>query len=242
MRGSWIALIAGAIALAVLPLLAATAQEHDHGRHVFVLVEADKLEYRAQSGDDLLVAEGQVRAFSDRHGLTLLARAEYERGARRFESGEVQALYQRPVSDFWDIRAGLRQDIAPDPVRTHAVLGVSGLAPQFVEADASLFVSQRGVPTLRLEAELDLRLTQSLVLQPALELEAALADDRAIGLGAGLSGLETGLRLRYEITRAFAPYLGISHERSLMRTARFARAGGDDPSATAFVVGLKLFF
>ncbi|MEC9344738.1 MAG: copper resistance protein B [Pseudomonadota bacterium] len=230
------------MALAVLPQLGMHAQEHDHGRHVFVMAETHKLEYRAQSGSDLLVAEGSLRVFSDRHGVTAIARTEYDRGGDRFESAEFQALYQRPVSDFWDIRAGIRHDLAPEPQRTYAVIGFSGLAPQFIETAASLFVSQRGVPSLRIEGELDLRLTQSLVLQPAMELEASLGDDRAIDLGTGLSRFETGLRLRYEITREVAPYLGVSHERALMRTADFARAAGEDPSATAFVVGLKLFF
>lgn len=242
MRRSWIERTLGALALVALPLLAAAAQEHDHGRHVFVLAEAERLEYRAQSGSDLLVAEGTLRAFSDKHGVTLVARTEYDRGGDRFESAELQALYQRPVSDFWDIRAGIRHDLAPDPVRTFAVLGLSGLAPQFVETGISLFVNQRGEPSLRFEAELDLRLTQSLVLQPAVELDGAFSDDRRTGIGSGLTGLETGLRLRYEITREIAPYVGISHERALMRTAGFVRAAGEDPSATAFVVGLKLFF
>lgn len=230
-----------AFAAAVAAAGASTAAEM-HDDRTFVLLEADRLEYRLQDGDDLLAWDGQLRVFNDDHGLTFLAEGEYARGDDVFETVEFQALYQRPVSDFWDIRGGVRQDVRPLPMRTFAVIGLSGLAPQFLEVDASAFVSHRGDVSLRGEAEVDLRLTQRLVLQPALELDVALTDDRATGVGAGFSKLETGLRLRYEIDRRFAPYIGISHERSLMRTADFARADGEDTAATAFVAGLHFFF
>ena len=130
---------------------------------------------------------------------------------------EVQGLYSRMMSAFFDLQVGLRQDVTPDVSRTYAVVGVQGLAPYWFEVDAAAFVSHTGDVTARLEAEYEVLVTQRLVLQPRTEVNVAFQEVKALGLGAGLSSVDAGLRLRYEIRREFAPYVGVSWRRVVLR-------------------------
>ncbi len=157
--------------------------------------------------------------------------------------GEVQALYSRAVSPFWDVQAGVRQDFREDGENpTHLVLGVQGLAPHWWEVDAAAFLSTGGDLTARVEAEYDQRITQRLILQPRVEVEASASDVPELGLGSGLTHVEAGLRLRYEIAREFAPYVGVEWSRDLGRTADLTRAIGGEPEHTRFVIGLRAWF
>ena len=159
----------------------------------------------------------------------------------RIEDAEVQALYSRAVSPFWDLQAGIRQDVSR-PATTHAVVGVQGLAPYLFEVDAALFLSHRGDLTARFEAELDQRITQSLILQPRAEVNLAAQDIPRLGIGAGLDKIEIGVRLRYEIVREIAPYIGIEQSWRVGDSADYARALGEDPSTTNYVVGIRFWF
>lgn len=159
----------------------------------------------------------------------------------RLESGEVQALYAHALDPYWNLQAGVRQDFAAGPSRTHATVGVEGLAPYWFEVEAALFLSDKGDVGARLEAWYDQRITQRLVAQPRAELEFAAEDRPRERIGSGLSKAELGLRLRYEIRREFAPYLGLSWERRFGDTARLARAAGDDVENTRFVLGLRFW-
>ena len=136
------------------------------------------------------------------------------------------------------MQAGIRYDIKPNPSRSYAVIGLQGVAPYWFEVDVAVFLSNKGDLSARLEAEYELRLTQRLLLQPRLELNLAASDDDAIGVGAGLSTAQAGLRLRYEITREFAPYVGVSWSRAFGETADRAT----DPRRTSFVAGLRFWF
>lgn len=157
--------------------------------------------------------------------------------------GEVQALYSRAISPFWDVQAGVRQDFGDgDENPTHAVLGLQGLAPYWWEIDVAAFLSTEGDLTARVEAEYDQRITQRLILQPRVEVEASAADIPELGLGSGLTNVEAGLRLRYEIAKEFAPYVGVEWSRELGDTADFTRAAGGEPEHTRFVIGLKAWF
>jgi copper resistance protein B len=157
--------------------------------------------------------------------------------------GEVQALYSRAVSPFWDVQAGVRQDFREDGEDpTHLVLGLQGLAPYWWEVDAAAFLSTEGDLTARVEAEYDQRITQRLILQPRVEVEASASDVPELGLGSGLTHIEAGVRLRYEIAKEFAPYVGVEWSRELGDTADFTRAAGGEPEHTRFVVGLKAWF
>lgn len=159
------------------------------------------------------------------------------------EDAEIQALYSRAVSPFWDVQAGVRQDIRPDGEdTTHLVFGVQGLAPHWFEVDAAAFLSTGGDLTARVEAEYDQRLTQRLILQPRVEVALAAQDIPELGVGAGLGTIEAGLRLRYEIRKELAPYVGIEWTRRLGATADFTRGRGEDIDAVRAVVGLKAWF
>ena len=159
------------------------------------------------------------------------------------EEAEVQALYSRAVTPFWDVQAGVRQDFRPDGEdTTHLVLGLQGLAPYWWEIDAAAFLSTEGDLTARVEAEYDQRITQRLILQPRLEIDASASDIPELEIGSGLSSVEAGLRLRYEFRKEFAPYVGVEWSRALGDTADYIEARGGATDDTRFVVGLKAWF
>ena len=159
------------------------------------------------------------------------------------EEAEVQALYGRAVTPFWDVQAGVRQDYRRHGEdTTHLVLGVQGLAPHWWEVDAAAFLSAEGDLTARVEAEYDQRLTQRLILQPRFEVDLSAGDVPELGLGSGLTSVEAGLRLRYEIRREFAPYIGVEWSRALGDTADLVEAAGGSPGDTRFVIGLRAWF
>jgi len=160
---------------------------------------------------------------------------------QRIEDAEFQALYSRAITPFFDLQVGLRQDVQ-GPNTSYGVIGVQGLAPYLFEVDAALFVSHRGDVTARIEAEADQRITRSLILQPRAELNLAAQDIPQLGIGAGLDNFEVGLRLRYEIIREFAPYIGVEQSWKVGRSATYARGSGEDPSVTNFVVGIRSWF
>lgn len=155
---------------------------------------------------------------------------------------EVQALYSRAVRPFWDVQIGVRHDFADGDDTTHLVAGVQGVAPGWWEVDAALFLSSDGDLTARVEAEYDLRLTQRLILQPRVELDLSAADEPARGLSSGFTGAEAGLRLRYEIRREFAPYVGVEWHSALGGAADLARAAGHPVEETRFLIGLRAWY
>ena len=208
----------------------------------FTVFDLERLEYRAKDGDDALAWEGEIRIGGDYNKIVLKAEGEYLTDPGRLENAEGQLLYRWLISDFFDLQAGLRHDFRPHPARSYAVLGFAGLAPQWVESDGSLFVSDQGDVSLRLEADYDILLTQRLVLQSAATLNAAFSDDRETGVGSGLSDIELGLRLRYEFSREIAPYVGVHWERKLGETADLTREEGGDASDLSFVLGVKIAF
>ncbi|MBO3274265.1 copper resistance protein B [Pseudomonas schmalbachii] len=230
--------VAMAACAAVLALPVESA-EMDHMPLGSLLIQ--RLENRFHGNDQALAWEAQGWYGTDYQKLRLKLEGERDAGGPTTDN-EVQLLYQRMVADFWDVQAGLRYDDQPGPSRSYAVLGVQGLAPQWFEVDANLFVSERGDPSLRLESEYELLLTQKLILQPSLEYKLALADDRDIGVGAGGSELEAGLRLRYEIRREFAPYIGYQWNRQYGRNGDIARAEGGDDEEGMWVAGVRMWF
>lgn len=159
------------------------------------------------------------------------------------EEAEVQALYSRAVTPFWDVQAGVRQDFRPDGEHTtHLVLGLQGLAPHWWEIDAAAFLSTEGDLTARVEAEYDQRITQRLILQPRLEIDVSASDIPELEIGSGLSSVEAGLRLRYEFRKEFAPYVGVEWSRAFGDTADYIEARGGEADDTRFVIGLKAWF
>ena len=130
----------------------------------------------------------------------------------------------------------------PTPNRDWFAVGFQGLAPYFFEIDAAAFIGNNGQTALRLEAEYEIMLTQKLILTPEVEINAYSKDDEATGVGSGLSDIELGLRLRYEIRREFAPYIGVNWNKTYGDTANFSRDEGEDVSDTQFVVGIRAWF
>lgn len=228
----------------VTMLLGATpaAAAEQMGNQMFTLIEADQLEYRLRDGKDLFAWDAHASIGTDENKFVLKTEGEYERDASRFDRAEVQLLYRRLVSDFFDAQIGVRHDFRPNPARTYAVVGLAGLAPQWLETDANLFISEKGIPSARINAEHDLLLTQRLILQSSAEVNFQAAGDRAAGLGSGFSSVELGLRMRYEIAREVAPYIGVHWERKFGRTADFAKDEGEAIDSLFFVTGLRLFF
>jgi copper resistance protein B len=154
-------------------------------------------------------------------------------------SSELRAMLSWNASDFWDVQAGVQEDLAPDQV-TWAFAGVQGLAPYFFETEARLFVSENADVALRLRQSFDILLTQSLILEPHADVIAYAQDIDRLGVGAGLSHVEAGLQLRYEFTRDVAPYIDLVTERDLGETSIITRHAGEDPSQTSLRVGLRI--
>jgi copper resistance protein B len=158
------------------------------------------------------------------------------------EHAELQFLYSRAVTPYFDVQAGLRQIYQPEGDRTDLVIGMQGLAPYWFELDGALFLSNEGELTARAEAEYDLRLTQRLILQPRAEISFSAQDIPEFAIGTGVSNVEAGVRLRYEISRRFAPYAGVEWSGGVGGTRDFIKANGEDPDSTRFVVGVRTWF
>jgi copper resistance protein B len=211
-----------------------------HGDFPVFWFQGDRLEAQMRDGADVYLWDIQGYLGGPTERLWFKSEGEGEFGESP-DDAEVQALYAHAFAPFWDLQAGVRHDIA-GPDTTHAVIGVQGLAPYMFEVDAALFVSHRGDITARIEAEVDQRITQRLILQPRIEANLSAQDIALLGIGAGLDQIEVGARLRYEFKREFAPYIGIEQSWRTGNGADFARARGEDPSVTSFVAGARFWF
>ncbi|KPN06358.1 copper resistance protein CopB [Xanthomonas arboricola] len=172
----------------------------------------------------------------------LWLRSEGERQDGRTQAASVEAFYGHAISPWWDLLVGARQDIGAGEHRSWAAFGVQGLAPYKFETEATLYVGSGSRAALRLEGEYEVLLTNRLILQPRVEADIALTDDDRRGVGSGLEQVEVGLRLRYEITRRFAPYIGWVHSRSFGDTARRAAIDDEPARDSRFVAGLRIWF
>ena len=212
----------------------------ENGGMTTLWVMADRAEYRVRDGKNGYLWDGQGYYGGDIDKFWFKTEGEGNFG-EKIESAEVQALYSRAIVPFFDFQAGIRQDFAPRD-RTYAVIGIQGLAPYLFEIDAAAFLSDRGDLTARMEAEYDQRITQRLILQPRAELNLAAQDVPELGIGAGIDTAELGIRLRYEFAREFAPYIGVEQEWKVGQSARYARAAGEDPNVTNYVIGIRFWF
>lgn len=213
----------------------------EHGDMRFSKVLIDQAEARIGKGRDGYFLNAEAWYGGDINKLWLKSEIEGERG-RKPEQAEIQALWSRAIDPWFDLQAGIRFDANPGTNRTHLVLGVQGLAPYWWEVDGAVFLSNKGELTARAEAEYDLRITQKLILQPRLEVDLSAQDIEELGIGAGLSTADAGLRLRYQISQQFSPYVGLSYERAFGDTRDFRRAEGDSAGGLKFVAGLRAWF
>ncbi|SHO52800.1 copper resistance protein B [Desulfopila aestuarii] len=200
-------------------------------------VMLDQLELRTGDSDATVNWSLDGWLGRDLDKLWLKTKGDYERGS--IGEANLQALYSRAIAPFWDLQVGWRGDLRPEPVRNWLAVGVKGLAPYFFDLDAALFLGESGRSQARIQAEYELLLTQRLILVPELELTLSGKDDPETATGSGLSTVEAGLRIRYEIRREFAPYLGVSWTRLYGQTADYAVEEGDETDQFQIVVGIR---
>ena len=224
--------------------------EMDHSRHAMMVenggqkiafIGLNLAEYQARKGRDGYRWDGEAWYGGDINRLTVKSEGEGSFG-EGIEETETQLLYSRAIGAYFNAQAGVRQDFGPGPDRTYAAIGFEGLAPYWFEVEGALFLSTKGDLLGRIEGYYDQRITQRLILQPMAELNLSAQNVRESGIGAGLSDVELGLRLRYEVIREFAPYVGVEWSRKLGDTARFARAVGEDASKFSLVAGVRVWF
>jgi copper resistance protein B len=168
-------------------------------------------------------------------------RSEGENADGEFEQAEAQVYYGRNFATFWDALIGIRQDFSPAS-RTSLAASIVGLAPYFFETEASLFLSTKGEASFRFKQSFDILITQRLIVEPYVEVNAFARDVPDLNVGAGLSDIEAGLQLRYEIRRQFAPYVDLVWGRKLGQTFDLARAAGKAPEEMTFRLGIRSWF
>ena len=249
----------------------ATAQSHDHARHgsaspdlppitdadraaafpevaghaahdqsIHYLVLFDQLEW--QDADEGTVLNWDARAWVGRDIDRLWLRAEGERVDGKTEESEIEVVWGYSFARWWDVVAGVRQDFRPGPSQTWGAIGVQGLAPYKFEVEATAYFGESGQSAVQLEAEYELLLTNRLILQPLVEINVYGEDDLQRGIGSGVSSTELGLRLRYEIRREFAPYIGVTWDRKWGNTADFSWLDGEGAEDTRWIAGFRMWF
>lgn len=210
----------------------------------FAKVMFDQLEWRNGGTDEGRAAwDAQGYYGGDYDKLWIKSEGKYVADGRAgVHDADVQVLWDRVISPWWNFQAGARQDFGSGKSRTWAALGVEGLAPQWFETEATVYVSDEGRTAARLKAQYELLLTQRLVLQPFAEANFYGHSDPTHEIGSGLSDLEISFRLRYEISRQFAPYVGVVWLRRFGDTADLVRAAGGERSALELTAGLRVWF
>jgi len=184
--------------------------------------------------------EGQGWVGTDYDKLWIKSEGTLSKGA--VDDGQQQFLYSRAVTTYFDLQGGLRSDIDSRPTRDWAAFGIQGLAPYFFDLEVTGFVSGEGHLAAKLEASYDLLLTQQLILQPQVEFNVYSKADPARLVGAGFSDIDTGLRLRYEFSRKFAPYIGVVYQGKFGQTASFARQAGESTGDVRVAFGVRVWF
>lgn len=213
---------------------------------IFWLLLVDQLEYRGSDGKDFFRWDVQGWVGGDYERIWLKTEGEVAFAEQESGEAEIQLLYGYLIAPYWDLQVGLRYDreYSPDNDlgRAFAVIGVEGLAPNLFEVDTALFISEDGDISARLEVEQELLITQKLILQPRFEINVAAQEVENFGIGSGVNDIELGLRLRYEINRNYAPYLGINWIRLLGKTEDFAKEEGESIDNFSLLGGIRLLF
>jgi copper resistance protein B len=207
---------------------------------IFAHAIFNQLEGRWNGSNPEFRWDGQGWIGTDYDKLWVKSEGTFSKGA--VDDGQQQFLYSRAVTTYFDLQGGLRSDIDSRPTRNWAAFGIQGLAPYFFDLEITGFVSGEGHLAAKLEASYDLLLTQRLILQPQIELNLYSKADPARLTGAGFSDIDTGLRLRYEFDRKFAPYIGVVYQGKFGQTANFARQAGESTGDFRFAFGVRVWF
>ena len=247
--------VATVLALSLVPS-AAKSQEHIAGhmgapteaapfgspvddQHVWFHAILDQAEGRL-GAEDNFHWDAEAWMGTDTHRLWL--KSEGELGNGEVDEGEHEILYARPISTYFDVQAGARFDIDARPGRAWAALGVEGLAPNFFHVTATAYASDRGHFAAKFKASYDLLVTQRLILQPSVDVDLYSKVDPKRGVGSGFSALDIGLRLRYEVTRKFAPYIGLTYEKKLGQRGSLAALEGERTDLMRVVLGIRSWY
>ena len=211
---------------------------HDDGIHYLVLF--DQLDWQDAEEGNLISWDAAAWVGRDLDKLWL--RTEGERADGTTESLDLEVLWGHAFARWWEFVAGARHDFEPGPSQTWAAFGVQGVAPYKFEVQATAYLGEAGQTAAELEGEYEVLLTNRLILQPRVELRFHGKDDFERGIGSGLSTTELGLRLRYEIRRELAPYIGVAWEHKSGDTADLARLNGEAVEDTRWLAGLSIWF
>ena len=205
-------------------------------------IQAEQFEYRlGEGGADAFAWDTDAYWGTDELKVRWLSEGEYDFEENAMEELENQLRVQTPISEFWDVVAGVRVDTPDGPDRAYGVIGVHGLAPQWIEVDADLYISED--PVFAVDAEYEGLITNRLILTPSVEAELPLTDNPELANGAFGPRLEVGARLSYDlIDRAISPYIGVHYERAFGETADRIRAAGEEVGGVHFVAGTKFLF
>ena len=210
---------------------------HDEDVNFFLL--GDQVEWH--TGDGHVGINWDTKGWIGRDRDRFWFRSEGRREDGRVGNSQTDLLYARLFARWWEVVGGIRQDLRPGHPETWAAVGVQGLAPYWLEVEATAYIGTSGRTRLRLEFEHELLLTNRLVLQPQIEMEMSGKAEPGRGIGSGLNTIDTGLRLRYQMRREFAPYLGVSWKQRFFGTADLAAATGDKTSGARLALGLRFW-
>lgn len=230
--------------LAALGVLIPLASKAEEPAYVFYGLQIEEFEYRyGEGGEELFAYDADAFIGTDELKLRWEGDGEYDINVKKFESLSNQLALQTPISDFWDIKGGVRYTSPQGPDRWYAAVGLSGLAPQWIEVDTHLFLSEKGKLSADLDMEYQILLTNYLILTSSASVDVAFSSDREIGVGSGVNSIEAGLRLSYDVwDRTFSPYVGVVYERKFGQTANFVEAEGESADIWYAVLGAKFMF
>ena len=211
-------------------------------RQVFAHAVFDQFEGRTGVSGSQLRWDGEGWIGSDMNRIWLKSEGFSDKA--RVSDGDHEALYDRPIPRmrYFDAQVGVRADLDSDPARVWAALGIEGTAPYFFQFAPTLYVRNDGNVAGRLTGSYDLLLSQRWIVQPEAELNFYSKDDPGRRIGSGLSDLDAGVRLRYEVRRKFGPYIGFAYNGTYGNTASYSRQAGESTSSPRFVFGLRLWY
>ncbi|GBQ91705.1 copper resistance protein CopB [Asaia krungthepensis NRIC 0535] len=184
--------------------------------------------------------DGEAWVGGDYNRLWLRSEGTVTKG--RMDDGDQELLYSRSISTYFDVQGGVRVDLDSGPTRTWGAFGLQGLALYQFEVQATAYVSDQGRFAGRFEGSYDIAITNRLILQPQVELNIYSKADMARGSGAGFSDIDTGLRLRYEIWRKFAPYIALTYDGYFDQARRFARQRDEAAGRARLSFGIRSWF
>lgn len=201
----------------------------------------DQMEYRARDGKDGYGFEGLGWFGGDIDRAVLAFRGEGAFGETP-ETLELSGMWRHAIDPWFNLQAGVRQDLGAGPDRTYGLIGIEGLAPSWIEVSGQFLFSDKGDARIRTRLMNDQRITNRLILEPEAEVDFAFRDMPQLGVGSGFEKVGLAARLRYEFSGMFAPYVGVLWERKLGETARLARAEGEKAGSASALAGVRFAF